>query len=118
MNVPRMLIGQSSLTEKQLESLSSYVRVVTGEIRLREAAALRSEKPVTVGSYYRTVQQGRNRIRESVVTVLVAVAMGLVRLEDVQRLFELMGGGNPEVVEDDRERFTAVLQALLDKIVM
>lgn len=118
MNIPSMLIGQSNLTEKQLESLSSYVRVMAGEMRLREAAALRSEKPVTVGSYYRTVQQGRNRIRESVVTVLVAAAIGLVRLEDVRRLLELVGRRNAEVVVDDRERFTAVLQVLLDKIVM
>jgi hypothetical protein len=118
MDIPSVLIDQSSLTEKQLESLSSYVRVVAGEMHLREAAVLRSEKPVTVGSYYRTVQQGRNRIRESVVTVLVAVAMGLVRLEDVRRLFELVGRGNAEVVEGDRERFAAVLQVLLDKIVM
>lgn len=118
MSLLNALIDQSNLTEKQLESLSSYVKVVAGEIRLREAAALRSEKPVTIGSYYRTVQQGRNRVRESVVTVLVAIAIGLVKLEDVRKLFELMGKGNAEVAEDDRERFTAVLQVLLDKIVM
>ncbi|MGD0477211.1 MAG: hypothetical protein ABSB29_03465 [Nitrososphaerales archaeon] len=118
MSLPNTLVGQSNLTEKQLESLLSYVKVVAGEIRLREAAALRSEKPVTIGSYYRTVQQGRKRIRESVVTVLVAIAIGLVRLEDARRLFELVGKGSAEVAEDDRERFTAILQVLLDKIVM
>lgn len=118
MSLLNVLTNQSNLTEKQLESLSSYAKVVAGEIRLREAAALRSEKPVTIGSYYRTVQQGRNRVRESVVTILVAIAIGLVKLEDVRKLFELMGKGNAEVNEDDRERFTAVLQVLLDKIVM
>jgi hypothetical protein len=112
------LIEQSNLTEKQLESLLSYVRVAVGEIRLREAAALRSGKPVTIGSYYRTVQQGRSRVRESIATVLAAVAIGLVRLEDVRRLFELVGKGNGEVTEDDRERFTTVLRVLLDRIVM
>jgi hypothetical protein len=106
------------LTEKQLESLLSYVRVIAGEIRLRDAAALRSEKPVTIGSYYRTVQQGKNRVRESVVTVLAAIAIGLVKLEDIWKLFELVGKGDIEVAEDDEERFAAVLQALLDKIVM
>ena len=117
MNLPNALVDQSNLTKKQLESLLSYVKVVTGEIHLKEAAALRSERPVTIGSYYRTVQQGRDRIRESVATVLVAIAMGLVKSEDVRRLFELIGKRNAEVSEDDRERFTAILQVLLDKIV-
>ncbi len=112
------MIEQSNLTEKQLESLMSYVRVVAGEMRYREAAALRSEKPVTIGSYYRTVQQGRNQVRESIVTVLVAVVVGLVKAEDVQKLLELVGKGDTEVVEEDRERFATILQTLLTKIVM
>lgn len=118
MILPDVLIEQSNLTEKQLESLVSYVRVASGEMLYREAAALRSEKPVTIGSYYRTVQQGRNQVRESIVTVLVAIAAGLVKLEDVRRLLELVGKGDAEVAEEDRKRFAAILQTLLDKIVM
>ncbi len=78
---------------------------------------MRSEKPVTIGSYYRTVQQGRNQVRESIVTVLVAIAIGLVKVEDVWRLLELASKGNTEVADEDRERFVVVLQTLLDKIV-
>ncbi len=118
MILPDVLMEQSNLTEKQLESLMSYVRVVAGEIRYREAAALRSEKPVTIGSYYRTVQQGRNQVRESIVSVLVAIAIGLVKVEEVRRLLELVSKGNTEVAEEDRERFVMILQTLLDKIVM
>ena len=118
MILPNVLTEQSNLTEKQLESLMSYVRVVAGEMRYREAATLRSEKPVTIGSYYRTVQQGRNQVRESIATVLVAVVLGLVKIEDIRRLFELVGKGDTEVIEEDRERFAMVLQTLLDKIVM
>jgi hypothetical protein len=118
MSLPNTLMDQSSLTEKQLESLISYVKVERGEMRFREAAASRSERPVTIGSYYRTVQQGRNQVRESIVTVLVAIAIGLVRLEDVRRLFELFGKGSAEVAEEDREQFATILQTLLDKIVM
>ena len=118
MILPSVLAEQSNLTKKQLESLTSYVRVAAGEMLYREAAALRSEKPVTIGSYYRTVQQGRNQVRESIVTVLVAVAVGLVSVEDVRKLLELVGTRNAEVAEEDRERFSLVLQTLLDKIVM
>ena len=109
---------QSSLTRKQLESLMSYVRVATGEMHYREAAALRSEKPVTIGSYFRTVQQGRDQVRESIVTVLVAIAIDLVKAEDVRRLLELVSKGNAEVADEDRKRFAVVLQTLLDRIVM
>jgi hypothetical protein len=118
MILPAVLIERSNLTKKQLESLTSYVKVVSGGMFYREAAALRSGKPVTIGSYYRTVQQGRIRVRESIVTVLVAIAVGLVKPEDIRRLLELIGKGSPEVAEEDSERFVAILQAVLDKIVM
>jgi hypothetical protein len=118
MILPSVLMEQSNLTEKQFESLTSYVRVVTGEIRYREAAALRSEKPVTIGSYYRTVQQGRNQVRESIVTILIAIAIGIVKVEDVGRLLELVSKGSTEVAEEDRQRFATLLQTLLHEIVM
>ena len=118
MILPDVLIEQSNLTKKQLESLVSYARVASGGMLYREAAALRSERPVTIGSYYRTVQQGRNRVREAIVTVLVAIAAGLVKPEDVRRLLELVGKGNVEVAEENQERFAMILQAVLDKIVM
>jgi len=118
MSIPSTLVRQSNLTEKQFESLVSYIKVVTGEMRYREAAASRSGKPVTIGAYYRTVQQGRNQIRMSIVTVLVAVATGLVNAEDVRKLFEVIGRENAVVAEEDKERFSAVLRTLLDRIVM
>ena len=64
MILPYALMEHSNLTEKQLESLVSYVKVVAGEMHYRDAAALRSEKSVTIGYYYRTVQQGRTQVRE------------------------------------------------------
>jgi hypothetical protein len=116
--ISALVVGQSNLTEKQLESLASYIKVARGEMRYREAATSRSDRPVTIGSYYRTVQQGRNQIRMSMATVLIAIAMGLVKMEDVRKLFELIGKGDAAVSEEDEERLGAVLQALLEKIVM
>lgn len=118
MILPDALMEHSNLTEKQLESLVSYVKVVAGEMHYRDAAALRSEKSVTIGSYYRTVQQGRTQVRESIVTVLVAIVVGLVKVEDVRRLLELVGKGDAEVAEEDKERFAVILQTLLDRIVI
>ncbi|MDA4124852.1 MAG: hypothetical protein OK438_05330 [Thaumarchaeota archaeon] len=121
MSLPLALADQSVLTTKQVESLLSYVRVVNGEMHLREAAGLRignRGKPVSIGSYYRTVQQGRLKIRGSLTTLAIAMATGLVRVEDVRRLFDLVGRGSSELSEEEVDRFVAVFRSLLDKIVM
>ena len=118
MGLPADMAEQSNLSSKQFESLMSYVRVSSGQLRYKDAAASRSGRPVTIGSYYRTVQQGRRRIRESVVTVVIAVSIGLIRTEDFRRLLELVGRADLEVAEEDRERFSAILRTLVDKIVI
>jgi len=120
------LVDQSSITHRQLESLTSYMRVSTGEIKLKDAASLasqgrtrgRMERPLTIGSYYRTVRQGRKNVRESLVTVVIALWLGLARVEDVRRLFELVGGGTHELSDEEAERFTQLLDALLRRIVV
>lgn len=112
-----MLVDKSVLTEKQVESLLSYMKVARGEMRLRDAAAERST-PVTVGSYYRTVQQAKQKVRASVVTLAIAVSIGVVQGDDIRRLFDLVGKGSARLSEEETGRFVAVLDALLDKIVM
>lgn len=112
------MVRQSSLSQKQLESLMSYVKVSSGQLRYKDAAALRTGKSVTIGSYYRTVQQGRRRVMESVVTVLIALSIGLVEPDDFRRLLELVGRAGLEVAEEDRERFSAILRTLVTEIVI
>jgi hypothetical protein len=117
---------QSSLTPRQLESLSSYLRVASGEIRLREAAALasqgrsrgQSDRPVSIGSYYRTVSQARSNVKKSLVTVVVAIRLGAIKVEDVRRFFELVSGGGRELTEEEADRFLRLLEALLRRMVV
>ena len=120
------LVEQSSLTSRQLESLSSYLRVASGELRLREAASLashgrskgRSDRPVSIGSYYRTVSQARSNVKQSLVTVVVALWVGVIKLEDVKRIFELVSGGARELSEEEADRFLQLLEALLRRMVV
>ena len=120
------LVDQSSITRRQLESLTSYMRVSTGEIKLKDAASLasqgrtrgRQERPLTIGSYYRTVRQARKNVRESLVTVVVALWLGVIRAEDVRRLFELVGGGTRDLSDEEAQRFTLLLDALLQRIIV
>lgn len=118
MGLPEALVDESNLTPRQLEALQSYLRVAIGEIRYREAAASGPSKSVTIGSYYRTVQQARDNIRSSIVTVLIALWLGLVKPDDVRRLLDTVGGNVMELSDEDKDRFITVLRALLDKIVM
>jgi hypothetical protein len=118
-------VKESSLTSRQLESLVSYMRVASGEIRFRDAASIASqgrtkgeEKPLTIGSYYRTLTQARTNIRESLVTVLIGMQLGIVKVEEVRKLFELAGVGAKELTEYDQDRFIRVLVALLDRIIL
>lgn len=118
MGLAENLVSQSSLTKRQLESLLSYLRVVSGEVRLKEAASQTSVGAVTIGSYYRTVGQARENIREAMVTVLIGLWLGLLKIEDVRRLFELVGTDVKELSEDEKVRFVDVLQQLLDRMLL
>ncbi|MDG6983528.1 MAG: hypothetical protein JRN28_03130 [Nitrososphaerota archaeon] len=125
MSLPETLVEQSNLTPRQLEALRLYLRVAIGEMRYREAASAASEgrtrgrpKPLTVGSYFRTVQQARENVRRSIVTLLIGVWVGVVKPDDVRRLLEVAGGGVRELSEEESGRFVGVLQALIGKIVV
>ena len=78
----------------------------------------RPESPLTVGSYYRTVSQARANVRESLVTVVIALWLGVVKIEEVRRLFELVGGGARELSDAELDRFLQLLDALLRRIVV
>lgn len=85
---------------------------------MREAASQRVDGPVTVGSYYRTVRQAKRKLRASIVTLAIAMSTGLIRVEDMRRLFDLVGKDTQDLSEEEAERFAVVLSTLLDKIVM
>jgi len=126
MSLPERLLKESRLTSRQIEALAVYRRVVSGEIKFREAASIASsgrvrgdaQKALTIGSYYRTLTQARTNVKQSLVTVLIGIQLGVVRIEEVRRLFELVGAGSREISEDEAERFTRVLGAILERIVM
>ena len=125
MSLFERLVRESSLTSRQLDSLASYMRVASGEIRFRDAASIASsgrtkgvEKPLTIGSYYRTLTQARTNIRESLVTVLIGMQLGVLKVEEVRKLFELVGAGAREFSEYDQDRFIQVLGGLLDRMIL
>jgi len=73
---------------------------------------------LTLGSYYRTLTQAKTNVRKSLVTILIGIQLGVVRPEELRRLFELVGTGVRELSGEEQERFVGILQALLDRIVL
>ena len=120
------LVDRSSLSDRQLQALITYLRVEAGEIKLKDAAVLSSEgrkkgvagRPLTVGSYFRTLTQARANVEKSLVTVLVAISLGVIKLEDVRRLFELVGSGTRELSGEESQRFMQLLNVLLKRMIM
>ena len=126
MSITERLVAGSSLTARQLDVLTTYLRVVSGEIKMKEAASLSSQgrtrgkrdKPLTTGSYSRTVRQARTNVRRSLLTVVLGLWLGVVRVEDVRRLFEVVGGGARELSDEETTRFLQLLEALLHRMVV
>ena len=102
------------------------MHVVSGEIKLKEAASLSSpgkrkgsrEKPLSLGSYYRTVSQAKANIKEALVTIVIGLWVGVIKVEDARKLFELVGSGTRELTDEEAERLAEVLRALLGRIVV
>jgi len=115
---PDRLVENSSMTKKQLEAMISYMRVSRGEMKLREASSAMPGGPIKIGSFYGMVNQARKNFREALLTVLIGIWVDAIRLDDVRKLFELVGVGSRELSEQDEERFLQVLGALLDRMVV
>ncbi|HMD79541.1 MAG TPA: hypothetical protein VKF39_06130 [Nitrososphaerales archaeon] len=123
MAIPESLVKQSELTPTQIEALSRYLGVKTGHMKWKEAAAAQTRKrkqtsnrPVSLGSYYRTVQQAKKNVKKSAVTLLIAVWLGLIRVEDARRLFDLAGRSLADLSDEDKDRLGTVLEALLTQM--
>jgi hypothetical protein len=118
MNLPTHLVDSSSLTVAQIESLTAYHRVVLGQLTLKRAAEARQPRSVRIGSFYRTVQQGRKNISASVVTLTIALWLGFVKPDELRRLLDQVGSALPDVEQFEVERLATVVEELADRIVM
>ena len=113
----RRVAETSSLTETQLECLALYRRVLSRDLTLAEAAKMRQPKPTKIGAFYHTVQQGRDNMREAVMTLTAGIWLGYVKLEDLRRLFDMVAN-TPSAFDNERaEQLLPVLEALVAKIV-
>jgi len=95
-----------------------YRYVASGELTLKKAAGMRRRGPVRIGSFYRTVYQGKKNIRESVITLTIALWLGFVKTEDLRRLLDQVGKRLPEIEQYEIERLAAIVEELASRIVI
>ena len=93
---------------------------------MKEAASLSSkgrvkgdlERPLSIGSYGRSVEQARENIKEAIATVFIAISLNLLKIEDVKKLLDLAQTGSKRLSEEERERIVSLVQTLLERIVL
>lgn len=110
--------NESTLTSNQLESLTLYKRVLSGELTLKQVASMREKGTVTVGSMYRVIGQGRQKMRRSIATVVISMLLGYVKPQDLRRLLDLVSQGTAALGEEGLDQVMPLIGALIEKIVM
>jgi predicted DNA-binding protein (UPF0251 family) len=116
--VPETMVDLSSLTRIQVATLQLHLAVRKSEISMQEALKVRKNMGISRGTHYRILAQAKKNIRESVFSVAIAVQMGLIKPEDVQKLVSSI---SMIPVDLDPERLSEVLAlvgALANRIVM
>ena len=82
------------------------------------ALRMRRNSRISRGTHYRILAQARRNIKKSLFTVALAVRLGLVRVEDVQRLAAALSG-MPDDAEPPRiAELMELARIIADRIVM
>jgi hypothetical protein len=93
-------------------------RVKKGELRVFQAAKSRKEDGVSVGSYYRVLDQARSRLEHSIFTLLLAVRTQSLDKEELTRLLKMVAEAPEAMEEANLEEFMTLLSALVKKMVV
>jgi hypothetical protein len=109
---------KSTVTAVQFETLVLNKRVKRGELRVFEAAKSRKVNGVSVGSYYRVLDQARSRLERSIFTLLLAVRTQSLDKEELTRLLKMVAEAPEAMEEANMEEFMALLSALVKKMVV
>ena len=106
--------AHSSLTKTQIQRLLLQISLQQpGEEESRSRIS-----GVSVGAYYRVLSQARTNINQALYTVLFCSRIGLLQLDDLRRLLDLIGKAPSDVPDDNSDQVTLLVEALVKKIVM
>ena len=115
---PETLADLSSLTKIQIETLQLHVAIRKAEINVSQALQKRKNFGISRGTHYRILSQARKNIRESIFTVAVAVQLGLIKQEDVQKLISTVSSVPLDIQPERMAEVVALATVLAERIVM
>lgn len=108
----------SSLTRIQAETLKIHLAVIKGEITMSSALKTRRNSGISRGTHYRILTQAKRNITQSLFTVAVAVQMGMLKSEDVQKLISSLSKIPADVDPEKLPEVMALVKVLANRIVM
>lgn len=115
---PKSVVDLSLLTQAQVETLKIEIARRKHEISMAQALRTRNISGISRGTHYRVLRQARNNIKASLFTVAVAVHLGLVNVEEVQKLI-LSASSIPDELDPTKAAEVLTLaNALAERIVM
>jgi len=110
----------SQLTDAQVECLTLYRKIKSGQLTLKHASSTRLTlrgQPTTEGAFLGIVQQGRNNIKKAVATIVLGVWLGYIELEDLRRLSDMISKLERGNV-DQFHLVSPVVNQLIDRMVL
>ncbi len=110
--------GRSSLTKKQIDRLLLQISLQKGGPEGIEGETGSRISGVSAGAYYRVLSQARSNIDQSLYTVLLCSRIGVLQMDDLRRLLDLISKAPSEVAEGDAEQLKSLVDALVNRIVM
>lgn len=108
----------SSLTRIQVETLQLHLAIRQSQINVQEALKKRKNIVISRGTHYRILGQARKNIRESLFTIAVAVQMGLLKQEDVQKLISSVSAIPVDIEPEKLDEILPLVKMLANRIVM
>ena len=104
------------MTSTQIRAASLKKQVERGEISVKGVLETRGE--TSAGSYYRVLTQAKLNVTKSIYTVLLASRLGILSLEDLQRLIVLVSRVPSEPSSTDLGDVIPLIEALIKRLVM
>jgi hypothetical protein len=118
-HVDDLLAQSSSFTYPQVETLILQMRVLRGELSTKEAAKIRRNgEGVTLGAYYRVVNQARDNAIAAIFTLLLSLRIGIIKLDELRRLLDLVSRLPPEIDDVSSNQVMSLVDAVVEKLVM
>jgi len=111
--------SRSSLTQTQIQRLMVQVSSQNpGKIGDESEESAAEISGVTQGAYYRVLSQAENNINQALYTLLLCSRLGVLKMDDLKRLLELVGKVPAEIPDSEVGQVTTLVEALVRKIVM